>query len=102
MRQTNFTSQICNPRTKLFREAELARQNKFRQAAAATKIALADPTTRDTGRRIRLQRLEATFKSTEGLWDVEEGIQSTKILRDGVIIIIKGDKMYNILGQTLK
>ena len=29
-------------------------------------------------------------------------LQSTKILRDGVIIIIKGDKMYNILGQTLK
>jgi hypothetical protein len=44
----------------------------------------------------------ATFKSTEGLWDVEDGIQSTKILRDGVIIIIKGDKMYNILGQPLK
>ena len=43
-----FTSQICNPRTKPFSEAELARQEKFRQAAAATKTALADPTTRAT------------------------------------------------------
>lgn len=40
-----FTSQICNPRTKPFSEAELARQEKFRQAAAATKTVLADPTT---------------------------------------------------------
>ena len=43
-----FTSQICNPRTKPFSEAELARQEKFRQASAATKTALADPTTRAT------------------------------------------------------
>lgn len=55
VRQTNFTSQICNPRTKPFTEAELARQNKFRQAAAATKTALADPTTRAT--------YEAEFKA---------------------------------------
>ena len=41
-----FTSQICNPRTKPFSEAELARQEKFRQASAATKTALADPSTR--------------------------------------------------------
>ena len=55
VRQTNFTSQICNPRTKPFTEAELARQNKFRQAAAATKTALANPTERAT--------LEAAFKA---------------------------------------
>ena len=41
-----FTSQICNPRTKPFSEAELARQKKFRQAAAATKTVLADTSTR--------------------------------------------------------
>ncbi len=41
-----FTSQICNPRTKPFSEAELARQEKFRQASAATKIAMADTSTR--------------------------------------------------------
>ena len=35
LRQTNFTSQICNPRTKPYSEAELARQTKFRQAIAA-------------------------------------------------------------------
>ena len=50
-----FTSQICNPRTKPFSEAELARQDLFRQAAAATKTALADPTTRAT--------YEAEFKA---------------------------------------
>lgn len=43
-----FTSQICNPRTKPFSQAELDRQEKFRQAAAAAKTAMADPTTRAT------------------------------------------------------
>ena len=46
LRQTNYTSQICNPRTKPFTAAELARQNKFKQAAAATKTLLADATQR--------------------------------------------------------
>ena len=55
VRQTQFTSQICNPRTKPYSEAELARQSKFRTAAAATKTALADPTTRAT--------YEADFKA---------------------------------------
>ena len=55
VRQTQFTSQICNPRTKPYSEAELARQAKFRTAAAATKTALADPTTRAT--------YEANFKA---------------------------------------
>lgn len=54
MRQTNFTSQICNPRTKPFSADELARQTKFKQAAAATKTILADPTQRATA--------EAEFK----------------------------------------
>lgn len=48
VRQTNFTSQICNPRTKAFSAEELARQSKFRSAAVAAKTALADPTTRAT------------------------------------------------------
>ena len=48
LRQTNYTSQICNPRTKPFSAAELARQNKFRQASAATKTILADATQRAT------------------------------------------------------
>ncbi len=55
VRQTNFTSQICNPRTKPYSENELARQNKFKTAAAAAKTALADPTTRAT--------YEADFKA---------------------------------------
>ena len=32
-----FTSQICNPRTKPYSEAELARQEKFAQVRAAMK-----------------------------------------------------------------
>lgn len=48
VRQTTFTSQICNPRTKPFSEAELARQAKFKSAAAAAKAAMANPTTRAT------------------------------------------------------
>ena len=35
-----FTSQICNPRTKPYSQAELDRQDLFRQAAAATKTVL--------------------------------------------------------------
>ena len=41
-------SQICNPRTKPYSQAELDRQDLFRQAAAATKTALANPATRAT------------------------------------------------------
>lgn len=44
--QTNYTSQICNPRTKPFSSAELARQSKFAQAVAAANIVLADTTQR--------------------------------------------------------
>jgi len=40
---TKYTSQICNPRTKPFSADELARQNKFKNAAQATVTALADP-----------------------------------------------------------
>ncbi len=46
MDQTQFTSQICNPRTKPYSEAELARQTKFGTATAAAKTAMADPTAR--------------------------------------------------------
>lgn len=46
MEDTQFTSQICHPRTKPYSEAELARQNKFGTATAAAKTAMADPTTR--------------------------------------------------------
>lgn len=56
-RQTNFTSQICNPRTKPYSEEELARQAKFRTAAAAAKAAMANPTTRTT--------YEAEFQAQE-------------------------------------
>ena len=37
MRQTQFTSQICNPRTKAYSADELARQSKFAAATAAVK-----------------------------------------------------------------
>ncbi len=48
LRDTQFTSQICHPRTKPFSEAELARQDKFRQAAAAVKTIMSDTTQRAT------------------------------------------------------
>ena len=35
--KTLYTGKICNPRTKAFSEAELARQAKFTQARAAVK-----------------------------------------------------------------
>ena len=41
---TQYTSQICNPRTKAFSEAELARQQKFATAQANAKAAMADAT----------------------------------------------------------
>ena len=44
--ETQYTSQICNPRTKAFSEAELARQNKFKTAITNANTALADATQR--------------------------------------------------------
>ena len=41
---TQYTSQVCNPRTKAFSDAELARQTKFKQAVANANAALADAT----------------------------------------------------------
>ena len=41
---TQYTSQICNPRTKPFSEAEVARQTKFKQAVTNANAALADAT----------------------------------------------------------
>ena len=41
---TQYTSQICNPRTKPFSEAEVERQTKFKQAVTNANTALADST----------------------------------------------------------
>ena len=48
LRDTQFTSQICHPRTKPYSEEELARQAKFKTAAAAAKAIMADPAQRAT------------------------------------------------------
>lgn len=48
LRDTQFTSQICHPRTKAYSEEELARQAKFKTAAAAAKTVMADPAQRAT------------------------------------------------------
>ena len=42
--QTQYTSQICNPRTKAYSEEEIARQGKFKQAVVNANAALADST----------------------------------------------------------
>lgn len=42
--QTQYTSQICNPRTKAFSAEELARQNNFKTAVTNANTVLADPT----------------------------------------------------------
>ena len=44
--KTLYTGKICNPRTKAFSEAELARQNKFKTAINTANTALADATQR--------------------------------------------------------
>ncbi len=41
---TQYTSQICNPRTKAYSAEELARQAKFKTALANASTALADAT----------------------------------------------------------
>lgn len=41
---TQYTSQICSPRTKPFSEAEVARQSKFKQAVSNANTAFADAT----------------------------------------------------------
>lgn len=48
LRDTQFTSQICHPRTKPYSEEELVRQAKFKTAAAAAKVIMADPAQRAT------------------------------------------------------
>ena len=43
---TQYTSQICNPRTKAYSAEELARQTKFKTALTNASTALADATQR--------------------------------------------------------
>ena len=43
---TQYTSQICNPRTKAYSAEELARQAKFKNALTNANAALADATQR--------------------------------------------------------
>ena len=45
---TQYTSQICNPRTKAYSEEEIARQGKFKQAVVNANAALADATQKAT------------------------------------------------------
>ena len=42
--ETQYTSQICHPRTKAFSAAELERQTKFASAIAHANTAMADAT----------------------------------------------------------
>lgn len=46
MKDTNYTSQICNPRTKPFSAEELARQTKFTTITQQVATIMADPTQR--------------------------------------------------------
>ena len=46
--QTQYTSQICNPRTKAYSEEEIARQGKFKQAVVNANAALSDSTQKAT------------------------------------------------------
>ena len=48
MKDTNYTSQICNPRTKPFSAAELARQVNFKTAVTQAGTILADAAQRAT------------------------------------------------------
>ena len=38
----------------------------------------------------------------EGVENVQDNVPCTKILRDGQLIIVKGDREYNAQGQTIK
>ncbi len=48
MKQTQYTSQICNPRTKPFSAEELSRQTKFTTVTQQVATIMADPTLRAT------------------------------------------------------
>ena len=61
---TKFTTQICHPRTSPFTANELAAQQKFAQAVAATKAVFADATQKATA-KAELKR-QKKFRSLWG------------------------------------
>ena len=44
----------------------------------------------------------AKFDGGQGIEDVEAGVKAFKVLRDGQIIIVRGEAEYNITGQSVK
>ena len=48
-------------------------------------------------------KLEGNFKATAtGINDIENGEKAVKELRNGQVLIIKGNKTYNVLGQEVR
>ena len=46
--------------------------------------------------------LNITFPVGSGLINAEDGIQAVKVLRDGQLLIMKGDKTYNVMGALVR
>ena len=44
----------------------------------------------------------AKFDGGQGIEEVEAGVKAFKVLRDGQIIIVRGEAEYNITGQSVK
>ncbi len=96
MKQTQYTSQICNPRTKPFSAEELARQTKF------TTITTDNVRWREAKAESDLT-CEAQL-STEGIDEVQRNnVLCTKVLIDGELyIILPDERIYNALGAEMK
>jgi len=93
------------------------------EAENAAKMLVADGNEADGGTDLRYlcfrqMKLNATFdgirvaktwekalnyKAPEGIEDVQENaVPGTKILRDGQLLILRGDKIYTITGQQIQ
>jgi hypothetical protein len=57
----------------------------------------------DFSKVTRDMKIYATYKSTEGIDNVQsDNVQCTKVLRNGQIYILRGEKMYDVSGKEIK
>lgn len=72
------------------------------QASAPSKFSARAKRALKTENSVSIYDVQWVVESTTGIEDVQDKAQSTKILRDGQLLILKDGKMYNALGVEMK
>ena len=54
------------------------------------------------GKQLRAYTIRVTLEGAEGIEEILLEGKTVKVIREGNILIMKGDKVYNAMGQIVK